>query len=79
MSQYSVVNESTEDTLATANTFQDAVHLAKKAAREAQPGDLVCILESGGKSVGQFLNLPDGTIQEQPIASQTNSADATHS
>jgi hypothetical protein len=77
MPQFHVVNESTEDTLETAETLQDAVRLAKQAARRGAIGDLVSILETGGKSVGQFILQPDGSIQEQPIVSAANPLDAT--
>jgi hypothetical protein len=77
MSEFYVVNESTEDTLEAADTLQDAVRLAKQAARRGSPGELISILESGGKSVGQFVLMPDGTVKEQPVASSAESVDAT--
>jgi len=79
MSQFSVVNESTEDTLETADTLQDAIRFAKQAARRGSPGDLVSILESGGKSIGQFVLMPDGTVKEQSIVSAAKPIDVTHS
>lgn len=68
MSQFYVVNESTEDTLEASDNLEDAVRAAREAARQGQAGDLVCILESGGMAVRQFLLRPDGTVAEQAIA-----------
>jgi hypothetical protein len=78
MSLFHVVNESTEDTLGVADTLQDAIRLAQQAARQGSPADLISIIESGGKSVGQFVLLPDGTVKEQPIASTPQSIDTIH-
>lgn len=44
------------------------IHVAKEAVRLAQPGELVSILEGGGKAVRQYVLMPDGTVAEQPIA-----------
>lgn len=68
MPQFHIVNESTEDTLESTDDLQDAIRLAWEAASYAQDGDLVSILESGGKAVRQFVRLPDGTVAEQAIA-----------
>jgi hypothetical protein len=43
-----IVNESTEDTLESADNFQDARRLARQAAKQGPPGDPVSILGSGG-------------------------------
>ena len=68
MSRFYIVNESTEDTLATADNLQDAIRIARNAAKSGSVGDPVSILESGGQSVGQFVLMPDGTVTEPPIA-----------
>jgi len=68
MSQFYVVNESTEDTLGASDNLYDAIQVAKKAARDGQAGDPVSILQSGGSAVRQFVLVPDGTIAEQAIA-----------
>jgi hypothetical protein len=68
MSQYYVVNESTEDTLEAVDNLQDAIRVAREAARQGQVGDPVSILESGGAAVRQFVRMPDRTIAEQAIA-----------
>ena len=70
MSQFYITNESTEDTLESADNLQDAIRAAREAARQGQPGDPVSILESGGKAVRQFVLMPDGTVAEQAIARQ---------
>lgn len=70
MSQFYIINESTEDTFESTDNLQDAIRVAREAARQGQAGDLVAILESGGKAVRQFVLLPDGTVAEQAIARQ---------
>ena len=67
MSQFYVVNESTEDTLASADDLQDAIRVAREVASQGQAGDPVSILESGGKAVRQFVLMPDGTVAEQAV------------
>lgn len=78
MSQYLIVNESTEDTLETADTFSEAVRLAQNAAQRGAAGDLVSVLASDGKSVAQFVLLPDGTVQEQPIVRSSKTIDVSN-
>ena len=68
MSQFYVVNESTEDTLGATDNLEEAVRLAREAARQGQAGEPVSVLESGGKAVRQFVLMSDGTVVEQPIA-----------
>jgi hypothetical protein len=68
MSHFYVVNESTEDTLQSTDDLQEAIRVAREAARQGQAGDPVSILESGGKAVWQFVLMPDGTVAEQAIA-----------
>ncbi len=68
MSQFHIVNESTEDTFESTDNLQDAIRVAKEAAKQGQAGDPVSILESGGKAVRQFVLMPDGTVAEQAIA-----------
>jgi hypothetical protein len=68
MHLFYIVNESTEDTLESTDNLQDAIRIAREAARQGQVGDSVCILESGGKAVRQFVLLSDGTVAEQAIA-----------
>ena len=72
MSRFYVVNESTEDTLGSAENLSDAICAAKDAARQGRAGDLVSVLESGGQAVRQFVLLPDGTVVEQAIARRVN-------
>jgi hypothetical protein len=68
MSQFYIINESTEDTLESTDNLQDAIRMAREVARQGHAGDLVSILESGGKAVRQFVLMPDGTVAEQAIA-----------
>jgi hypothetical protein len=68
MPQFYVINESTEDTFESSDNLEDAIREALDVARQRQAGDPVSILESGGKSVRQFILMPDGTIAEQVIA-----------
>jgi hypothetical protein len=70
MSQFYIINESTEDTFESTDNLQDAIRVAREVARKGQAGDPVSILESGGKAVRQFVLMPDGTVAEQAIARQ---------
>jgi hypothetical protein len=72
MSRFYVVNESTEDTLCSAENLSDAICAAKEAALQGRAGNLVSVLESGGQAVRQFVLLPDGTVAEQAIARRVN-------
>jgi hypothetical protein len=68
MSQFYVVNESTEDTFECTENLQEAIRVAREVAKQGRAGDPVSILESGGRAVKQFILMPDGTIVEQAIA-----------
>ena len=68
MPQFHIVNESTEDTLESADNLQDAIRVAREVTRQGQVGDPVSILESGGKAVRQFVLMPDGTVAAHTIA-----------
>jgi hypothetical protein len=68
MPQFYITNESTEDTLESTDNLQDAVRLAREAAKKGQVGDPVSILESEGKAIRQFVLLADGTVGEHSIA-----------
>jgi hypothetical protein len=68
MSQFYVVNESTEDTFEATDNLEAAILVAREVARQGQTGDPVSILETGGKAIRQFVRMPDGTIAEQAIA-----------
>src|SRR4051812_33512205 len=68
MPQFYIVNESTEDTLASTENLQDAIRVAREVAKQGQAGDPVSLLESGGNAVRQFVLMPDGTVAEQEIA-----------
>jgi hypothetical protein len=70
MSQFYIIDESTEDTFESTESLQDAIRVAREAAKQGQAGDPVSILESGGKTVRQFVLMPDGTVAEQAIACQ---------
>jgi hypothetical protein len=68
VSQFYIINESTEDTFESTDNLEDAIRLAREVARQGQAGDPVSILESGGRAVRQFVLMPDGTVAEQVIA-----------
>ena len=72
MSRFDVIDESTEDTLCSAENLSDAICAAKEAARQGRVGNLVSILESGGQAIRQFVLLRDGTIAEQAISRRVN-------
>ena len=73
MSQFYIVNESTEDTIESVDNLQDAIRVAREVAKQGPAGDPVSVLESGGKAVRQFVRMPDGTVAEQTIARQQQS------
>jgi hypothetical protein len=73
MAQFYVINETSEDTLGSAENLSDAVCTAKEAARQGRAGDLVSVLERGGRAVRQFVLRPDGTVAEQAIARRVSS------
>lgn len=73
MSQFYVINESTEDTFETTDNLPDAIRAAVEVAKQTQPGEPVSILESGGRAVRQFVLRPDGTVEEQTISCQARS------
>ena len=79
MAQFYITNESTEDTLESADNLEDAIRVAREAARLGPAGDPVSVLESGGKAVRQFVLMPDGTVAEQPIAGRVKSCPASAS
>lgn len=68
MSQFYITNESTEDTFDATDSLKDAICIARKIAQQGQAGDPVCI-EREGKTIRQFLLMPDGTVAEQAIVS----------
>lgn len=70
MSQFYIIDESTEDTLDSTSSLQEAIRVAREVASQGQVGDLISILESGGKAVRQFVRKPDGAVAEQAIACQ---------
>jgi len=68
MSQFHVVNESTEDTFEGTDHLQDAIRVAREVAGRGPAGDLITILDSGGLAIRQFVRMGDGTVAEQAIA-----------
>jgi hypothetical protein len=73
MPRFYIVNESTEDTFGPAGDLEDAIRLAREAARQGQVGDPVSVLESGGMAVRQFVRTADGAVVEQAIPRQPGS------
>ncbi|HEV3258386.1 MAG TPA: hypothetical protein VG013_16015 [Gemmataceae bacterium] len=69
MSQFYITNESTEDTFASTDNLQDAIRIAREVAQQGQAGDPVSV-ERDGKTIRQFVLMPDGTVAEQAIARQ---------
>lgn len=70
MSQFYIIDESSEDTIEATDNLQDAIRVAREVASQGQAGEPVSILESGGKAVRQFVLMPDGTVAEQALARQ---------
>ena len=73
MSQFYIINESTEDTFESTDNLQNAIRVAREVAKQGQAGDPVSILESGGNAVRQFVLMPDGTVAEKAITRQVKS------
>ena len=67
MSHFDITNESTEDTFESTDNLEHAIHVARQVARQGQAGDPVCI-ERAGKTIMQFVLMPNGTVVEQAIA-----------
>jgi hypothetical protein len=68
MSQFYIINESTEDTLEATDNLQHAIRVAREVAGHGQTGDPVSILDGEGLAVRQFVRMPDGTVAEQAVA-----------
>ena len=67
MSQFYVTGENTEDRFDSTDSLQDAIRIAREAARNGQAGDPVSV-EHNGKNIRQFVLTPDGMIAEQALA-----------
>jgi hypothetical protein len=67
MSRFHIINESTEDTLESTDSLEDAIQVAREAANRGEIGEPVSVLESGGLTVRQFVRMPDGTVVEQAV------------
>lgn len=59
---YYINSENTEDTFGEAETFQEAIQLAKKITKEEQI-DTLFFIEYKGLSIMQFVRLPDGEVK----------------
>jgi len=67
MAQFSIINESTEDTFGSTDNLQEAIRIAREVTRQGQSHDPVSILDSAGQAVRQYVLLPGGKVAEQPI------------
>jgi hypothetical protein len=67
MPRFYITNESTEDTFNSTDNLEDAIRIAREVARQGQAGDPVSV-EREGRTIRQFILMPDGTVAEQPIA-----------
>jgi len=63
---YHVISETSEDRFGETDSFEEAVRIARSAAREGQAGDPVSI-EHRGKVIRQLVLLPDGRVAEEDI------------
>ncbi|MBV9126270.1 MAG: hypothetical protein JO112_23215 [Planctomycetes bacterium] len=68
MSQFSIINESTEDTFASTENLPEAIRVAREVAMLGQAGEPISILDREGYAVRQLVLLPNGTVAEQVIA-----------
>lgn len=73
MKRFLIINERTDDTLNAADDLKLAIEQARAAVEKAQTGDMITLLESGGKAIRQFVRQPDGTVIEQAIVSPAES------
>ncbi len=67
MPKYYINYENSEDTFDSTDNLEDAIRLAKEAAKFAQAGDPVCI-EHNGKNIFTFALMPGGDIAEKAVA-----------
>ncbi len=67
MSQFYINSEETEDTFEATDNLQDAIRIARRVVREGPTGDLIYI-EHEGKSIWQFMLMPNGNVDERKIA-----------
>jgi hypothetical protein len=67
MPKFYINSEETEDTFDAVDNLQDAICIAREAATKGQAGDLVYI-EHEGKSIWQFVLMPNGSVAEKKIA-----------
>ena len=66
MSQFYIINESTEDSFESVDNLQDAIRVAREVARQGQAGDPVSI-EHRGRVIRQLVRMPDGRVSEEEI------------
>ena len=64
---YHVISETSEDRYGEAASFEEAVRIARSAAREGRAGEPVSI-EYHGKVIRQMVLAPDGKVAEEVIA-----------
>jgi hypothetical protein len=66
LSPYCIISTTTEDRFGEADSFDEAVRLARSVASEVRPGDPVCI-EHRGRVIRQLVLMPDGKVTEEEI------------
>jgi hypothetical protein len=66
ISQFRINNENSEDTFDSTDNLEDAIRIAREAARQGQAGDPVCI-ERNGLNIMHFVLMPDGKVAEETL------------
>ena len=63
---YCIISETTEDRFDETDSLEEAIRIARAAARQSQAGDPVSI-EHRGRVIRQLVLLPDGSVSEEEI------------
>ena len=64
--KHHVITEASENRFSETDSFEEAIRIARSAAREGQTGDLVSI-EHQGKVIRQLRLLLNGSVAEEEI------------
>jgi hypothetical protein len=64
--RFYITSDNSENRFDSAEDLQGAIRIARKVAKNGQPGDAVCI-EHMGKNIRQFVLMPNGNIAEEAL------------
>jgi hypothetical protein len=63
---YHIISETSEDRFGETTSLEDAIRIARDAAREGQTGEPVSI-EYQGRVIRQLVLMPNGEVAEEEI------------